>query len=155
MTTCYEKGTFQIVDLPPGVVELLSMFQYKLKTGPNGEVVKFKASLCSRGDMQFYLEFGETFALTSLFSMIRMIIAIAVQAGLTLYQFDIRGAFLCAPIDQEIYLKLPPGYEPLPGKTARLLRSLYGLKQAPSAFHSLFEAWLLNYGLTAICSVTA
>eukprot|EP00961_Rhodomonas_salina_P297813 3937528-Rhodomonas_salina.1 len=121
MTTCYEKGTFQIVDLPPGVVELLSMFQYKLKTGPNGEVVKFKASLCSRGDMQFYLEFGETFALTSLFSMIRMIIAIAVQAGLTLYQFDIRGAFLCAPIDQEIYLKLPPGYEPLPGKTARLL----------------------------------
>eukprot|EP00961_Rhodomonas_salina_P304335 3941565-Rhodomonas_salina.2 len=69
-----------------------------------------------------------------------MIITIAVQAGLTLYQFDIRGAFLCAPINQEIYLKLLPGYEPPPGKTARLLKSLYCLKQAPSAFHSLFEA---------------
>eukprot|EP00961_Rhodomonas_salina_P058230 782817-Rhodomonas_salina.1 len=84
--------------------------------------------------------------------MIRMIVAIAVQAGLTLYQFDIRGVFLCAPIDWEIYLKLPQGYEPPQGKTAKLLRSLYGLKQAPSAFHrdSLFESWLLHYGFTAI-----
>eukprot|EP00961_Rhodomonas_salina_P029592 398542-Rhodomonas_salina.1 len=77
--------------------------------------------------------------------MIRLIIAIAVQAGLTLYQFDIRGAFLCAPIDREIYLKLQPGYSPPPGKTAKLCRSLYGLWQAPSAFHALFEEWLLKY----------
>eukprot|EP00961_Rhodomonas_salina_P293618 3933900-Rhodomonas_salina.1 len=35
MATCFDKGTFAIVDLPPGVVELPSMFQYKLKTGPN------------------------------------------------------------------------------------------------------------------------
>eukprot|EP00961_Rhodomonas_salina_P102590 1379727-Rhodomonas_salina.1 len=82
--------------------------------------------------------------------MIRMIVAIAVQAGLTLYQFDILGAFLCAQIDREIYLKLPQGYEPPQGKTAKLLRSLYGLKQAPSVFHSLLEAWLLRYGFTAI-----
>eukprot|EP00961_Rhodomonas_salina_P242944 3282171-Rhodomonas_salina.1 len=150
MSTCYEKGTFQIVDLPPGVVELPSMFQYKLKTGPNGETVKCKVQLCARGDLQFDSEFGETFAPTSRFSMIRMIVAIAVQAGLTLYQFDIRGAFLCAPIDREIYLKLPPGYEPPQGKTAKLLHSLYRLKQAPFAFHSLFEAWLLRYGFTAI-----
>eukprot|EP00961_Rhodomonas_salina_P179161 2417403-Rhodomonas_salina.1 len=72
-----------------------------------------------------------------------MIIAIAAQFGLTLFQFDIRGAFLCADIDRDIYLKLPPGYEPPPGKTAKLRRSLYGLKQAPSAFHKLFEQWLL------------
>eukprot|EP00961_Rhodomonas_salina_P003812 52438-Rhodomonas_salina.1 len=51
---------------------------------------------------------------------------------------------------QEIYLKLPPGYEPPPGKTAKLLCSLYGLKQAQSAFHSLFKSWLLCYGFTAI-----
>eukprot|EP00961_Rhodomonas_salina_P105788 1424270-Rhodomonas_salina.3 len=64
--------------------------------------------------------------------MIRLIIAIAVQAGLTLYQ--------------EIYLKLPPCYSP----TAKLLRSLYGLQQAPSAFHALFEEWLLKYGFKLI-----
>eukprot|EP00961_Rhodomonas_salina_P057935 778477-Rhodomonas_salina.1 len=133
MSTCYEnlKGTFQIVDLPPGVVKLPFMFQYKLKTGPNSETVKCKARLCARGDLQ-------------------IIVAIVVQAGLTLYQFDIRCAFLCVLIDREIYLKLPQGYEPPPGKTAKLLCSLYGLKQAPSAFHSLFESWLLHYWFTAI-----
>eukprot|EP00961_Rhodomonas_salina_P013527 181289-Rhodomonas_salina.1 len=98
------------------------MFQYKLKTGPNGETVKCKARLCARGDLQFESEYGDTFAPTSRFSMIRLILVIAVQAGLMLYQFDIKGVFLCAPIDREIYLKLPPGYEPPPGKTARLRR---------------------------------
>eukprot|EP00961_Rhodomonas_salina_P213464 2883073-Rhodomonas_salina.2 len=150
MATCYEKGTFKIVDLPDGVVELPSMFQYKLKTGPNCETVKCKARLCARRDLQFDSEYSETFAPTSQFFMIRLIIAIAVQNGLKLYQFDIKGAFLCAPIDREIYLKLPPGYTPPPGKTACLRKSLYGLKQAPSAFHGLFETWLLKYGFKPI-----
>eukprot|EP00961_Rhodomonas_salina_P274476 3708651-Rhodomonas_salina.2 len=150
MSTCYEKGTFDIVDLPPGVVELPSMFQYKLKTGPNCEFVKCKTLLCTRGNLQFDSEFGETFAPTSSFAVIRLIISIAAQARLTLFQFDIRGAFLCAEIDSDIYLKLPPGYEPPPGKTAKLHRSLYGLKQAPSAFHALFEKWLLDHGFTPI-----
>eukprot|EP00961_Rhodomonas_salina_P286693 3874260-Rhodomonas_salina.1 len=53
MSTCYDKGTFDIVDLPPEAIELPSMFQYKLKTGPNGETIKCKARLCARGDLQF------------------------------------------------------------------------------------------------------
>ena len=44
---CYEKGVFEIVDLPAGVKELPSMFQYALKTGPNGEFVKCKARICA------------------------------------------------------------------------------------------------------------
>eukprot|EP00961_Rhodomonas_salina_P146500 1972208-Rhodomonas_salina.2 len=64
MSVCYEKGTFDIVDLQPGVTELPSMFQYKLKLRPNGEFVKCKARLCSRGDLQFDHEYGETFAPT-------------------------------------------------------------------------------------------
>eukprot|EP00961_Rhodomonas_salina_P105787 1424270-Rhodomonas_salina.2 len=39
MSTCYDKGTFSIVNLQPGAVELPSMFQYKLKTGQNGETI--------------------------------------------------------------------------------------------------------------------
>eukprot|EP00961_Rhodomonas_salina_P105409 1419437-Rhodomonas_salina.1 len=64
MATCYDKGTFEIVDLPEGVSELPSMFQYKLKTGPNCETVKCKARLCARCDLQFESEYGETFAPT-------------------------------------------------------------------------------------------
>eukprot|EP00961_Rhodomonas_salina_P234992 3175880-Rhodomonas_salina.1 len=84
------------------------MFQYKLKLGPKGEFVKCKGHLCARGDLQQDHEYGETFSPTSRFSMVRLIIAIATQLGWQLFQFDIRGAFLCTDIDSDIYLKLPP-----------------------------------------------
>ena len=45
--TLIEKGTYEIVDLPPGVSELDSMFQYKLKTGDQGQVLQRKALLCA------------------------------------------------------------------------------------------------------------
>eukprot|EP00961_Rhodomonas_salina_P005037 68314-Rhodomonas_salina.1 len=65
MATCFNKGTFKIVDLPPGVKELPSMSQYKLKTGPGGEFGKCKARLCARGDLQDETEYGKTFAPTT------------------------------------------------------------------------------------------
>eukprot|EP00961_Rhodomonas_salina_P059037 793018-Rhodomonas_salina.1 len=79
MKTCFEKGTFEIVDLPQGVLELPSMFQYKLKLGPTGEFVKCKGRLCARGDLQQDHKYGKTFAPTSCFSMVCLIIAIATQ----------------------------------------------------------------------------
>eukprot|EP00961_Rhodomonas_salina_P085398 1147059-Rhodomonas_salina.1 len=83
MKTCLEKGTFEIVDLPQ-----------KLKLGPKGEFVKSKGRLCVRGDLQQDHEYGETLALTSSFSMVSLIIAIATQLGWQLFQFDIQGTFL-------------------------------------------------------------
>eukprot|EP00961_Rhodomonas_salina_P030285 407704-Rhodomonas_salina.1 len=47
-------------------------------------------------------------------------------------------------------LPLPPGYQPLPEKTAKLKKSLYGLQQAPMAWHALIEAWMLKYGFKPI-----
>eukprot|EP00961_Rhodomonas_salina_P199231 2687366-Rhodomonas_salina.1 len=67
-----------------------------------------------------------------------------------LFQFDVRGAFLCADVDTDIFLKLPPGYQPPPGKTAKLRKSLYGLKQAPMAWHALIKKWMLKYGFKPI-----
>eukprot|EP00961_Rhodomonas_salina_P234435 3168523-Rhodomonas_salina.1 len=94
MKTCFEKGTFEIVDLPQGVLKLPSMFQYKLKLGPKGEFVKCKGCLCARGDLQQDHEYGETLAQTLRFSMVCLIIAITTQLGWQLFQFDIRSAFL-------------------------------------------------------------
>eukprot|EP00961_Rhodomonas_salina_P141966 1911366-Rhodomonas_salina.1 len=119
------------------------MFQYKLKLCPNGEFVKCKARLCARGDLQYDHEFSKTFAPTLRFSIICLLIALATQYGLMLFQFDVRGAFLCADVDTDIYLKLPPGYQPQPGKTAKLRKSPYCLKQAPMAWHALIEKWML------------
>eukprot|EP00961_Rhodomonas_salina_P304022 3941452-Rhodomonas_salina.1 len=53
MGVCYDKGTFDIVDLPPGISELPSMFQYKLKLCPNGEFVECKARTLSTFEAPF------------------------------------------------------------------------------------------------------
>jgi len=150
VNTLIDKKTYVIVDLPDGVVELGSMFQYKQKTGPNGEKLEQKARLCARGDQQTSAEYGETFTPTSRFAVLRLIIALATQQNLMLKHWDIRGAFLCADLDEDIYVRLPPGHEPPLGKTAKLLKSLYGLRQAPACFHHLLEKWLLKYGFTPI-----
>jgi hypothetical protein len=150
VATLIEKKTYEIVDLPDGVVELGSMFQYKQKTGPKGELLEQKARLCARGDQQTSEEFGETFAPTSRFAVLRLIIALATQQNLKLKHWDVRGAFLCADLEEEIYLRLPPGHEPPIGKTAKLLKSLYGLRQANACFHHILEKWLLEYGFRPI-----
>ena len=68
--TLIDKRTYEIVDLPDGVVEIGLMFQYKQKTGPHGELLKQKARLCARGDQQTTEEYGETFAPTSRFAVL-------------------------------------------------------------------------------------
>eukprot|EP00961_Rhodomonas_salina_P039129 525884-Rhodomonas_salina.1 len=52
LKTIYKMGTFEIVDLPPGVVPLQSSFTYKIKRDKNGAIAKLKARLVARGDMQ-------------------------------------------------------------------------------------------------------
>ena len=49
--------------------------------------------------------YGETFAPTPKFSVIRTICAIAAQENLTLYQLDVKGAFLLAPHKEPVYIR--------------------------------------------------
>eukprot|EP00961_Rhodomonas_salina_P008049 109247-Rhodomonas_salina.2 len=143
-------GTFEIVDLPPGVIPLPSRFTYKIKRDRNGAIAKLKARLVARGDMQTEDEFSTTFAPTSRFTAICTIISIGTQERMLLKHWDITGAFMTADIDTEIYMDLPPGYNLPAGKTIRLRKSLYGLRQSPGLFHDSLEAWLLDYGFKPI-----
>ncbi|CAM9709115.1 unnamed protein product [Heterosigma akashiwo] len=63
--------------------------------------------------------------------------AIAAIEGWHFIIFDIKNAYLTAPIEEDVYIKPPEGVD-IPGLTARdvlrLLRALYGTKQAARAF---------------------
>jgi len=150
LKTIWKMGTFEITDLPPGVIPLPSRFTYRIKRDKLGAIAKLKARLVARGDMQTEDEYSTTFAPTSRFTAIRTIIALATQENLSLKHWDITGAFMTADIDTEIYMDLPPGYHLPPGKTIRLLKSLYGLRQSPGLFHDTLEQWLREYGFKAI-----
>eukprot|EP00961_Rhodomonas_salina_P049085 658897-Rhodomonas_salina.1 len=67
-----------------------------------------------------------------------------------LYHWDIQGAVMTSTLDTEIFMDLPPGSSLPEGKCISLRKSLYCLKQSSTLFHDTLEAWLLEYGFTAV-----
>jgi len=78
--------------------------------------------------------------------VIRTICAIAAQENLTLYQFDVKGAFLLAPCKEPVYMNLPGRYKLPTGKALKCKMLLYGLKQSAFVWHEMISGWLLEHG---------
>eukprot|EP00961_Rhodomonas_salina_P273345 3693487-Rhodomonas_salina.1 len=116
-------------------------------------VIKTKARICVRGDLQKESESTETFAPTLRFNSLQMLMSIAVKQGYKLVQFDVKGAqaFMVSGIeDQNIFVQLPPGYEVPQGFVASLARSLYSLRDSAYRFHKTLSDWMIEYGFTTV-----
>ncbi|WJX52128.1 hypothetical protein P8452_38270 [Trifolium repens] len=94
------------------------------------------------------IDFTETFAPVARLEAIRLLLSYAVNNGITLYQMDVKSAFLNGVISEEVYVKQPPGFEDLknPDYVYKLKKSLYGLKQAPRAWYERLSNFLLENG---------
>jgi len=76
------------------------------------------------------IDYTETFAPVARLEAIRLLLSYAVNHGIILYQMDFKSAFLNGVIEEEVYVKQPPGFEDLkhPDHVYKLKKSLYGLK---------------------------
>jgi hypothetical protein len=94
--------------------------------------VRNKAHLVAQGFSQVEgLDFGETFAPVARLETIRILLAFAAYKGFKLYQIDVKSAFLNGVIQEEVYVRQPPGFEnpKYPDRVYKLSKALYGLKQ--------------------------
>jgi hypothetical protein len=66
---------------------------------------------------------------------IRILLAFSVAKGFKLHQMDVKSAFLDGVLEEELYVRQPPGFErgKYPHRVYKLRKALYGLKQAPRA----------------------
>ena len=75
---------------------------------------------------------------------------VAVQNNLIVYQMDVKTAYLHAPIDAEIYLQQPEGFEVTADSGEKLVyklkKSIYGLKQSGRNWNKLLHDHLTNNG---------
>ena len=63
------------------------------------------------------------------------VISLRFYKSFKLYQMDVKSAFLNGFINEEVYVRQPPGFEDFehPDHVYKLNKALYGLKQAPRA----------------------
>jgi hypothetical protein len=82
---------------------------------------------------------------------IRVLLSLALSRGWVIRQIDIQNAFLHGFLDEDVYMKQPPGFvdSARPTYICKLDKSLYGLKQAPRAWFSRLSSKLLQLGFKA------
>nr|GEV79384.1 copia protein [Tanacetum cinerariifolium] len=96
-----------------------------------------KARLVAKGySREKGIKFKESFALVAGFEAIRIFIANPAIKNMTVYQMDVKTAFLNGKLKEEVYVSQPEDFvDPdHPHHVYRLKKDLYGLKQAPRAW---------------------
>nr|GEX71659.1 copia protein [Tanacetum cinerariifolium] len=120
---------------------------YKVKLDEYGDVLKNKARLVAKGyQRKKGIDFEESFAPVSRIEAIRIFIANTTSRNMTIYQMDVKTAFLNGELKEEIYVSQPEGFvDPdHPTHVYRLKKALYGLKQAPRAWYDTLSRFLLD-----------
>lgn len=144
-----ENRTFTPTTLPKGKKTVGGRWVYSIKSDIDGRE-KYKARFVAKGYSQrMGIDYGETFSPTANLTSVRVVLQKAAQEDLLLHQMDVKTAYLHAPIDYEIYINPPEGYEEKGDSLVyKLEKSLYGLKQSGRNWNRILHDCLTENGFT-------
>ncbi|GJY14628.1 putative ribonuclease H-like domain-containing protein [Tanacetum coccineum] len=138
-----------LVDLRYGKKVIGTKWVFRNKRDERSIVVKNKARLIAQGFRQEEcIDYDEVFTPVARIEAIRLFLAFASCMGFTVYQMDVKSAFLYGTIKEEVYVHQPPGFvDPVhPNKVYKVIKSLYGLHQAPRAWYETLSSFLMENG---------
>jgi histone deacetylase 1/2 len=141
--------TWHLVPSNPSKNIIDCKWVYRIKKHADGTIDRYKARLVAKGFKQRYgIDYEDTFSPVVKTSTIRLVLAVAVSRGRSLKQLDDKIAFLHGVLEEDVYMRHPPGFEDHknPHHICKLDKALYGLKQAPRAWYSSLSAILQSLG---------
>ncbi|KAJ9545443.1 hypothetical protein OSB04_025150 [Centaurea solstitialis] len=127
-------GVWRLVPRPTNKTIIDLKWIFKNKKDEDGIVTRNKARLVAKGfKQQAGIDYDETFAPVARIEAIRIFLAYAAHKNFTVYQMDVKTAFLNGELKEEVYVSQPEGFvdRTKPNHVYILDKALYGLKQAP------------------------
>ena len=145
---------------------LNAIWSYRQKRRPDGTLLKHKSRICADGSQQEdgvdYFD-DEIYSPVVQWSTVRLTLLLSSLLGLKSRQIDFIQAFPQAPLDDDVYIRIPQGWklnqdkqklEQVPddpkycdkSNCIKLARNLYGIKQASKNFYEYVTKGLGSLG---------
>nr|GEW06234.1 retrovirus-related Pol polyprotein from transposon TNT 1-94 [Tanacetum cinerariifolium] len=140
---------WRLVPRPEGKYVIKTKWIFKNKKDESSLVIRNKARLVAVGYSQLEgIDYDETFAPVARIEAIRLFLAYAAHKDFTVFQMDVKTAFLNGNLKEEVYISQPLGFvsKQYPDHVYALDTALYGLKQAHRAWYDALLQFLIESG---------
>nr|GFA96429.1 retrovirus-related Pol polyprotein from transposon TNT 1-94 [Tanacetum cinerariifolium] len=125
-----------LVPAPYNISTLTLKWLFKNKHDEEQTVIQNKSRIVVRGYRQEEgINFEESFAPIARMEAIRIFLAYVAHKSFTVFQMNVKTAFLHGSLKEDVYVCQPKGFIDAdhPSHVYKLKKDLYGLKQAPRA----------------------
>nr|GEX52329.1 Gag-Pol polyprotein [Tanacetum cinerariifolium] len=142
---------WELIELPTGINVIKVKWLWKNQTDAENMVIQNKSCLIAKGySQQEGIDFEESFALVARLEAVRMFVAYAAHKNFTIYQMDVKTAFLIGLLKEEVFVSQLDGFvdQDFYNYVYRLNKALYGLKQSPRAWYDKISSFLCDHHFT-------